>query len=104
LIFRVQQTVALNDYKFSMYSGHVAEVTHLPGFLGPTFRSRDELSHGTEEDAAMDIPEDPQERKQWMMQLLQDYGREFLILEPGKTSPMYSPPLSRNTVMGAASL
>jgi hypothetical protein len=30
----------------------------------------------------MDIPEDPQERKKWMMELLQDYGREFLIYEP----------------------
>jgi hypothetical protein len=30
----------------------------------------------------MDIPEDPQERKKWMMQVLQDYGREFLIFEP----------------------
>ena len=27
----------------------------------------------------MDIPEDPRERKKWMMQVLQDYGREFLI-------------------------
>jgi hypothetical protein len=31
---------------------------------------------------AMDIPEDPQERKKWLMQVLQDYGREFLIFEP----------------------
>jgi hypothetical protein len=30
----------------------------------------------------VDIPEDPQERKKWMMQLLPDYGREFLIFEP----------------------
>lgn len=30
----------------------------------------------------MDIPEDPQERKKWMMQVLQDYGRDFLIFEP----------------------
>jgi len=30
----------------------------------------------------MDIPEDPRERKKWMMQVLEDYGREFLIFEP----------------------
>lgn len=30
----------------------------------------------------MDIPEDPQERKKWMMRLLQRYGKEFLIFEP----------------------
>lgn len=30
----------------------------------------------------MNIPEDPQEHKKWMMKLLQDYGREFLIFEP----------------------
>jgi hypothetical protein len=30
----------------------------------------------------MDIPEDPRERKKWMMQVLRDYGREFLIFEP----------------------
>jgi hypothetical protein len=30
----------------------------------------------------MDTPEDPQERKKWMMELLQDYGEEFLIFEP----------------------
>ena len=30
----------------------------------------------------MDIPEDPQERQKWMMQILQQYGQEFLIFEP----------------------
>jgi hypothetical protein len=30
----------------------------------------------------MDLPDDPQERKRWMMEVLQDYGREFLIFEP----------------------
>lgn len=30
----------------------------------------------------MDIPDDPQERKNWMMKILQDYGKEFLIFEP----------------------
>jgi hypothetical protein len=29
----------------------------------------------------MDIPEDPQERKKWMMQVLQQYGQEFLIFQ-----------------------
>jgi hypothetical protein len=41
---------------------------------------------------AMDIPEDPQERKQWMMKLLQDYGREFLIFEPEEQPNAFAAP------------
>jgi hypothetical protein len=41
---------------------------------------------------AMDIPEDPQERKQWMMKLLQDYGREFLIFEPENQPNVFAAP------------
>ena len=40
----------------------------------------------------MDIPEDPQERKKWMMQLLQDYGREFLIFEPEDQPNVFAAP------------
>jgi hypothetical protein len=40
----------------------------------------------------MDIPEDPQERKKWMMQLLQDYGREFLIFEPEDQPNVFTAP------------
>ena len=40
----------------------------------------------------MDIPEDPQERKKWMMQLLQDYGQEFLIFEPKDQPNVFAAP------------
>lgn len=40
----------------------------------------------------MDIPEDPQERKIWMMRLLQDYGREFLIFEPEDQPNVFAAP------------
>ena len=40
----------------------------------------------------MDIPEDPQERKKWMMQLLQEYGREFLIFEPQDQPNVFAAP------------
>jgi hypothetical protein len=42
--------------------------------------------------ATMDIPEDPRERKKWMIQLLQDYGREFLILEPEDQPNVFAAP------------
>jgi hypothetical protein len=41
---------------------------------------------------AMDIPEDPQERKKWMMDLLQDYGQEFLIFEPEDQPNVFGAP------------
>lgn len=40
----------------------------------------------------MDIPEDPQERKKWMMQILQDYGRDFLIFEPEDQPNVFAAP------------
>jgi hypothetical protein len=40
----------------------------------------------------MDIPEDPHERKKWMMQLLQDYGREFLIFDPEDQPNVFAAP------------
>ncbi len=40
----------------------------------------------------MDIPEDPQERKKWKMELLQDYGREFLIFEPEDQPNVFAAP------------
>jgi hypothetical protein len=40
----------------------------------------------------MDIPDDPQERKKWMMKLLQDYGQEFLIFEPGDQPNVFAAP------------
>jgi hypothetical protein len=40
----------------------------------------------------MDIPEDPQERKKWMMQLLQDYGQEFLIFETDDQPNVFAAP------------
>jgi hypothetical protein len=40
----------------------------------------------------MDIPEDPQERKKWMMQILQDYGKEFLIFEPKDQPNVFAAP------------
>jgi hypothetical protein len=40
----------------------------------------------------MDIPEDPQERKKWMMELLQDYGKEFLIFEPEDQPNVFAAP------------
>jgi hypothetical protein len=38
----------------------------------------------------MDIPEDPQERKKWMMDLLKEYGREFLIFEPEDSGEVWA--------------
>ena len=40
----------------------------------------------------MDIPEDPQERKKWMMDLLREYGREFLIFEPEDQPNVFAAP------------
>jgi hypothetical protein len=40
----------------------------------------------------MDIPEDPQERKKWMMVLLKEYGREFLIFEPEDQPNVFAAP------------
>jgi hypothetical protein len=40
----------------------------------------------------MSIPEDPRERKNWMMQLLQDYGREFLVFEPEDQPNVFAAP------------
>lgn len=40
----------------------------------------------------MDIPEDLQERKKCMMQLLQGYGREFLIFEPEDQPNVFAAP------------
>lgn len=40
----------------------------------------------------MDIPEDPQERKKWMMQILQAYGRDFLIFEPEDQPNVFAAP------------
>ena len=40
----------------------------------------------------MDIPDDPRERKKWMMQVLQDYGREFLIFEPDDQPNVFAAP------------
>ncbi len=40
----------------------------------------------------MDIPEDPRERKNWMMEILQDYGREFLIFEPEDQPNVFAAP------------
>ena len=40
----------------------------------------------------MDIPEDPHERKKWMMELLQDYGREFLIFETEDQPDVFAAP------------
>ncbi len=34
----------------------------------------------------MIIPEDPTERKKWMMDVLRGYGEEFLIFEPEERS------------------
>jgi hypothetical protein len=38
------------------------------------------------------IPEDPRERKKWMMQVLQDYGREFLIFGPDDQPNVFAAP------------
>jgi hypothetical protein len=40
----------------------------------------------------MDIPGDPQERKKWMMQHLQNCGREFLIFQPDDQSNVFAAP------------
>jgi hypothetical protein len=40
----------------------------------------------------MNIPDDPQERKSWMMQVLQDYGKEFLIFEPEDQPNVFAAP------------
>ncbi len=40
----------------------------------------------------MDIPDDPQERMKWMMQVLQDYGRDFLIFEPEDQPNVFAAP------------
>ena len=40
----------------------------------------------------MDIPADPKERKSWVMNLLQDYGREFLIFEPKDQPNVFAAP------------
>ncbi len=40
----------------------------------------------------MDIPDDPQERKRWMMKVLQDYGKEFLIFEPEDEPNVFAAP------------
>jgi hypothetical protein len=40
----------------------------------------------------MDMPDDPQERKRWMMEVLQDYGREFLIFEPEDQPNVFAAP------------
>lgn len=40
----------------------------------------------------MDIPEDVRERKKWMMKLLQDYGREFLIFEAEDQPNVFAAP------------
>jgi hypothetical protein len=41
---------------------------------------------------AMDIPEDPLEHKKWMMEVLQQYGKEFLILEPEDQPNVFAAP------------
>jgi hypothetical protein len=40
----------------------------------------------------MDIPDDPLERKKWMMDLLKMYGREFLIFEPEDQPNVFAVP------------
>ncbi|MGB6065105.1 MAG: hypothetical protein WBG50_09865, partial [Desulfomonilaceae bacterium] len=40
----------------------------------------------------MDIPDDPLERKKWMMRLLQEYGWEFLIFEPDDQHNVFAAP------------
>jgi hypothetical protein len=40
----------------------------------------------------MDIPDDPLERKKWMMDLLKVYGREFLIFEPEDQPNVFAAP------------
>jgi hypothetical protein len=38
------------------------------------------------------IPEDPLERKKWMMDLLKVYGRQFLIFEPEDQPNVFAAP------------
>ena len=40
----------------------------------------------------MDIPEDPLERKKWMMQILRNYGRDFLIFETEDQPNVFAAP------------
>jgi hypothetical protein len=40
----------------------------------------------------MDIPEESQERKKGMMELLEDYGRQFLIFEPEDQPNVFGAP------------
>jgi hypothetical protein len=40
----------------------------------------------------MDIPDDPLERKKWMMDLLQVYGQQFLIFEPEDQPNVFAAP------------
>ena len=40
----------------------------------------------------MEIPEDPLERKNWMMEILEDYGRDFLIFEPDDQPNVFAAP------------
>jgi hypothetical protein len=40
----------------------------------------------------MEIPIDQQERKKWMMQVLQQYGKEFLIFEPENQPNVFAAP------------
>ncbi len=40
----------------------------------------------------MDIPDDPLERKKWIMDLLKMYGREFLIFEPEDQPNVFAAP------------
>jgi len=40
----------------------------------------------------MALPDDPRERKKWMVQVLQDYGREFLIFEADDQPNVFAAP------------
>ena len=40
----------------------------------------------------MNIPDDPLERKKWMMDLLKVYGQQFLIFEPEDQPNVFASP------------
>ena len=40
----------------------------------------------------MDIPDDPLERKKWMMDILKMYGQQFLIFEPDDQPNVFAAP------------
>lgn len=65
---------------------------HFLPFRGPHFPLMVDSLGIQRRKTTVDIPEDPRERKRWMMQLLQQYGQEFLIFEPEDQANVFAAP------------